>query len=88
VMIALSFVIEILVVRHYGLAVVFITPLTIFLAEAAHLQQQSPLLTMQARALDIAVGSLVGLAGGAALHVPAVRSRLARGIRAWLPSRG
>jgi hypothetical protein len=44
------------------------------------------LLTMQARALDIAVGSLVGLAGGAALHVPAVRSHLARGIRALLPS--
>lgn len=88
VMIALSFVIEILVVRHYGLAVVFITPLTIFLAEAAHLHQQSPLATMEARALDIALGSLVGLAGGAALHVPAVRSRLARGIRALLPSRG
>ena len=86
VMIALSVVIEVLVVRHYGLAVVFITPLTIFLAEATHLGQQSPLLTMQARALDIAVGSLVGLAGGAALHLPAFRSRVARAIRRVLPS--
>ena len=32
-MIVLAFLIETLVVRHYGLAVVFITPLTIFLAE-------------------------------------------------------
>jgi hypothetical protein len=36
-MMALSFIIEVLVVRHYGLAVVFITPLTILLAEAATL---------------------------------------------------
>src|SRR5690554_521112 len=34
--ILLQFVIEMLVTRHYALAVVFITPLTILLAEAAH----------------------------------------------------
>jgi hypothetical protein len=87
VMIALSFVIEILVVRHYGLAVIFITPLTILLAEAAQLGQHSPLATMQARVLDIAVGSAFGLAGGAVLHITAVRSRVARAIRAVLPRR-
>ncbi|HEY6642770.1 FUSC family protein [Povalibacter sp.] len=87
VMITLSFVIETLVVRHYGLAVIFITPLTIFLAEAGQLGQQSPLATMQARVLDIVIGSLVGLAGGAALHAPAFRSQVARAIRALLPSR-
>lgn len=85
VMIVLSFVIETLVVRHYGLAVVFITPLTIFLAEAAQLGQQSAWATMQARALDIAVGSAIGLAGGAALHVQGLRVRIARAILALAP---
>lgn len=83
VMIVLSLLIEILVVRNYGLAVIFITPLTIFLAEAGPMATQAPLVTMQARVLDIAVGSLIGLGGGAALHVPALRSRVARFIR-WL----
>lgn len=83
-MILLSFVIEVVVVRNYGLAVVFITPLTIFLAEATQLGQQSPLVTMQARVLDIAVGSFVGLLGGAALHVPALRLRVSQAVRAVL----
>lgn len=87
-MIVLSFVIEVVVVRNYGLAVVFITPLTILLAEASQIGQQSTLVTMQARALDIAVGSLVGLAGGAALHVPAVRQRVSRVMRAVLRNPG
>ena len=38
----LAFVIETLVVRHYGLAVIFVTPLTIFLAEATHLLVSIP----------------------------------------------
>jgi uncharacterized membrane protein YccC len=79
-MVTLTFLIETLVVRHYGLAVIFITPLTIFLAEATGAHQQAAEIIMQARAVDIAVGSFFGLAGGAALHVPAVRSRVVRVI--------
>lgn len=85
IMIALSFVIELVVVRHYGLAVVFITPLTILLAEASSLGQHSPIDTMLARVWDIALGSAIGLAGGAALHVPSFRARVARLIRALAP---
>ena len=48
-MIALSFLIETLVVRHYALAIVFVTPLTIFLAEATRLGQTSPEAMLQAR---------------------------------------
>lgn len=80
-MIALSFIIELIIVRHYGLAVVFITPLTIFLAESTQLAQHSATDILLARVVDIAIGSSVGLAGGAVLHVPAVRARVARGIR-------
>lgn len=84
-MLALSFAIEILVVRHYGLAVVLITPLTIFLAEFAHLGQGSSSALIQTRALDIALGCLVGLAGGIALHVPRIRDRVGRWMAALRP---
>jgi hypothetical protein len=80
----LSFIIEMLVVRHYGLAVVFITPLTILLAEAVQLGAASPLPLMQARLIDTILGCLVGLAGGACLHSTrfrAVVSGMLRGLR-------
>jgi len=74
--IGLTFLIESLVVRHYGIAVVFITPLTIFLAEAATLGQGSPNEVIIARFLDTVLGSLVGLIGGVCLHNPTFRNRL------------
>lgn len=81
---ALIFVIETLVVRHYALAVVFITPMTILLAEASQLPAGSPMLLMQARLIDTAVGCLVGFVGAACLHSPrfrAVAGALLRGRR-------
>lgn len=65
----LSFAIEVLVVRNYGLAMLFITPLTLIFAEVAALQ--SPLSTlMLARFSDILLGSLIGLIGGWLIHHP------------------
>jgi hypothetical protein len=84
---ALTFVVETLVVRHYGLAVVFITPLTILLADAPHLASRTPQALMQARLVDTVLGCLVGLAGGVCLHNPAVRARLHRLLRRLLPER-
>jgi hypothetical protein len=86
-MIGLNFLIETLVVRHYALAVVFITPLTIFLAEAAQLGHGSPDVMLQARLLDIVLGSVAGLAGGFCLHSPRFRAVLGRQIRRLYPSR-
>ena len=63
--IALQTVVEWLVVRHYGLAMVFITVLTIFLAESGNTAlraQPGPL--MQARFLNIVLGSALGALGG------------------------
>lgn len=85
-MIALTFVVETLVVRHYGLAVVFITPLTIFLAEAARLGQGVPEAMLQARLFDIVLGSVVGLIGGICLHSPRFRDILGRRIRHLFPA--
>jgi len=45
----LALIIETLVVRHYGLATVFITPLAILLTEAAHGVAMAPYSLMQAR---------------------------------------
>jgi uncharacterized membrane protein YccC len=85
---ALAFVIETLVVRHYGLAVVFITPLSILLAEAAHLGSADAHALMRARLMDTVLGCVVGLAGGACLHSEAVRGRVAALLRRLVPQRG
>lgn len=58
---ALSFVVETLVVRHYASAAVFITPLTILLADAATLGHGSPALLIRARLVDTVLGALIGL---------------------------
>ena len=68
--------IESLIDRHYGLAVIFITPLTIFIAEygsgaliTEHLYQQ----VMRARLLDTALGCLLGILGGWVVHSTQLR---------------
>lgn len=64
----LPFAIELTVARHYATAVVFITPLTILLADAGQAHGASWPALAQSRWLDTAVGCLVGLAGGVLLH--------------------
>lgn len=83
----LSFIIETLVVRHYGFAVVFITPVTILLAEASTLGAAPAGEVMQARFLDTVLGCVVGLAGGFCLHNPAFRARAGAQIRRLVPAR-
>ncbi|MBS1161913.1 MAG: hypothetical protein H6R15_4332 [Proteobacteria bacterium] len=87
VMMLLAFVIETLVVRHYGLAAVFITPLTILLVEATQLGQGSPDAILLARLLDTVLGSVVGLLGGICLHSPRFRAAVGQQIRRLAPSR-
>ena len=84
---ALSFIVEVMIVRHYGFAVIFITPLTLFLAEAATLGHDVPRGILQARLVDTIVGSLVGLAGGFCLHSPRFREVAGRQLRRLTPSR-
>ncbi|MDR3369502.1 FUSC family protein [Rhodoferax sp.] len=86
-MMTLTFCIEVLIVRHYGLAVIFITPLTIFLAEAAYLGQGSSTVMLQARLWDSVLGSVVGLLGGVFLHSPRLRASLGRWLRQLAPAR-
>ncbi|MGP5210915.1 FUSC family protein [Psychrobacter alimentarius] len=81
--------IENLVDRHYGLAVIFITPLTIFIAEYGSglpLSEQGYQVVMRARLYDTAIGCLVGLAGGVVMHSTNLRMPLRR-MENWLLAR-
>lgn len=80
-MIGLIFVIETAVVRHYGFAAIFITPMTIMLAEAGTLGQASASALIQARFADTLLGCSVGLLGGICLHSPRFRQLAGRPLR-------
>jgi hypothetical protein len=86
-MMALTFVIELTVVRHYAFAAIFITPLTILLAEAATLGQGSAVPLIRARFFDTVLGCFVGLIGGICLHSPGFRAVVGRQIRRLIPTR-
>jgi uncharacterized membrane protein YccC len=74
----LTFCIETAIVRHYAFATIFITPLTILLAEAPTLGYVDSSTLIMARFADTVLGSLVGLAGGICLHSAALRQLLRR----------
>lgn len=81
--------IENLIDRHYGLAVIFITPLTIFIAEYG---SSLPVLesayqgVIHARLFDTIIGCLVGLGGGVVIHSTNLRVPLRR-MENWLLAR-
>jgi uncharacterized membrane protein YccC len=86
ILMLLSFTVEWLVVRHYGLATVFITPLTILLAEAARLDPQaSHAALIQSRFMDTMLGCAVGLLGGVVMHQPRLRAAVSQALRALRP---
>ena len=85
VIMALNFMVEFLVVRNYGLAVIFITPLTVLLAEASTVALPPDQLVL-ARMFDIVLGSFIGFVGGVILHHPEILARLEARRRAKGPA--
>ncbi|NOL49119.1 FUSC family protein [Pelistega europaea] len=83
VMMSLSFIIESLVARHYAAAVIFITPLTIFLAEAGAGMDAPVREIIEARVVDTVVGSVIGFIGGWCLHQLNLRDKLADWLHGW-----
>ena len=71
--IILQFVIEMLIVRHYALAVVFITPMTILLTEAGNPLIHNPEVLVPIRFWNIALGSLIGALGGWVIYNERIR---------------
>ncbi len=86
VMMMLALTIETAIVRHYGFAVIFITPMTILLAEASVLGQGvSPATVIEARMLDTLLGCAVGVGGGVLLHNARLRGALEPRLRRLMP---
>lgn len=81
----LTFLIETAVVRHYAFAAIFITPLTILLAESINPGATSTLVLMQTRLIDTVIGALVGLVGAFFLHDKAVRCAVEKALAAIRP---
>jgi uncharacterized membrane protein YccC len=67
---------ELLIVRHFGTAVIFITPLAIALSEAQAKAGIAPDVLIRARLWDTVVGCCVALAFGVAMHHPALRRKV------------
>ncbi|MBW4049743.1 MAG: FUSC family protein, partial [Proteobacteria bacterium] len=81
----LTVIVEAIVVRNYGVAAIFITPLTILLADAANLAGVPAGTLLHARLLDTVLGALFGLLGGVCLHHGLLRDRLSSGLRRLIP---
>jgi len=64
----LQIIIEFLIVRNYALAVIFISMLTIFLAEPNISLLQDPSSLIEARLIDTLIGSAIGALGGWLLY--------------------
>lgn len=83
----LTFLIETAVVRHYAFAAIFITPLTILLAESSSPGPVSSAMLMQTRLIDTVVGALIGLVGAVCLHHRTARRMVEGGLATIKPRR-
>jgi hypothetical protein len=77
----LQIIIEFLVVRNYGLAAVFISMLTVFLAEPNIALTQHSNTLIEARLIDTLIGSAIGAIGGWMLYHEKVHFHTRRQIR-------
>lgn len=87
IMMLLAFLIEFMVVRHYAVAAIFFTPLTILLAEAAALGDISVDTLIEARFYDTVLGCLFGLLGGICIHSKRFRRKAGHQLRRIIPNR-
>lgn len=83
---ALTFLVETAVVRHYGFAAIFITPLSLLLAEAPTLGHADVATLISARFLDTLLGAFIGFLGAVCLHSPTFRTRAGALLRRIIPS--
>lgn len=77
----LQFIIEIFISRNYTIAVIFITALTVLLAEAGSPLIHAPNTLIQIRLVDIVIGSFLGGLGGWFLHNEYIRHHTVDQIR-------
>ncbi len=76
-----QFLIEMLIVRNYGSAVVFMTPLTILLAETGSIVPHNFQNFIHDRFIDTIIGSLMGVIAGYVLHHQELINNLEKKVR-------
>ncbi len=74
-MTALIFIIQSLTVRNYGIAVIFITPFTIFIVEITFIGISEPTNIIWTRFIDTFLGCMVGIIGATIIQSKFFRSR-------------
>ncbi len=79
--ILLQFIVEMLIVRHYALAVIFITPMTILIAETANPIFHNTGTLIFVRFWDILIGSAIGSIGGWFIYHEKIRYHAIRRIQ-------
>lgn len=79
--ILLQLIVELLIVRNYALAVIFITPMVIFLSEAANPLINSPNTLIEMRLWETIIGSSLGAFGGWILHKEKIRYTSIAGLK-------
>jgi len=77
----LQFIVETLIVRQYAMAIIFMTPLTIFLADVGNSLKIDPNDLITTRFFDIIIGSVIGAVAGWILHHRYLRNKSERQIR-------
>ena len=81
--ILLQVIIEFLVVRNYAVAVIFITILTIFLAESGKELLHNTNQIFLSRLIDIIIGSAIGIIGGWILYHERMHFQTTLRIKKW-----
>ena len=80
--IVLQYIVEVIVVRNYTVAAIFITTLTIFLAESMNPTiLDDPTKLILTRMLDIVIGSAIGALGGWVLYHQKLHYQFERHVR-------
>lgn len=79
--IILQFCIELVIIKQYALAVFFITPMTLLMAEAANPNLLPTDQLIQTRALEITIGSILGAIGDWFIHQEKLKYQAAKGIQ-------
>jgi len=79
--IALQIIVEMLITRHYALAVMFLTPMGILLAETGSSTSLNPDYLLKMRLLEILIGSAIGCIGGWFLYNERIRFNSIKHLR-------
>lgn len=79
--ITLQIIVEMLITRHYALAVMFLTPMGILLAETGSSTSLNPDYLLKMRFLEILIGSAIGCIGGWFLYNERIRFSSIKNLR-------